>query len=55
MLQDVFGKGKNPSRLVYGVASLPLGTRSNSNRSLRSPDAFLDARRIVRKRILKLW
>ena len=24
-LQDVFGKDKNPSRLVYGVASLPLG------------------------------
>ena len=26
LLQDVFGAGKNPSRLVYGVASLPLGT-----------------------------
>jgi len=26
LLQDVFGKGKNPCRLVYGVASLPLGT-----------------------------
>jgi enamine deaminase RidA (YjgF/YER057c/UK114 family) len=25
VLQDVFGKEKNPSRLVYGVASLPLG------------------------------
>jgi enamine deaminase RidA (YjgF/YER057c/UK114 family) len=25
LLQDVFGKDKNPSRLVYGVASLPLG------------------------------
>jgi len=24
-LQDIFGKEKNPSRLVYGVASLPLG------------------------------
>jgi hypothetical protein len=24
-LQDVFGPDKNPSRLVYGVASLPLG------------------------------
>jgi enamine deaminase RidA (YjgF/YER057c/UK114 family) len=24
-LQDVFGKEKNPCRLVYGVASLPLG------------------------------
>jgi enamine deaminase RidA (YjgF/YER057c/UK114 family) len=24
-LQDVFGKDKNPGRLVYGVASLPLG------------------------------
>jgi len=26
LLQDVFGKEKNPSRLVYGVASLPFGT-----------------------------
>jgi len=26
LLKDVFGKSKNPSRLVYGVASLPLGT-----------------------------
>jgi enamine deaminase RidA (YjgF/YER057c/UK114 family) len=25
LLQDVFGKEKNPSRLVIGVASLPLG------------------------------
>jgi enamine deaminase RidA (YjgF/YER057c/UK114 family) len=25
LLQNVFGKSKNPSRLVYGVASLPLG------------------------------
>jgi enamine deaminase RidA (YjgF/YER057c/UK114 family) len=25
LLQDVFGKDKNPVRLVYGVASLPLG------------------------------
>jgi enamine deaminase RidA (YjgF/YER057c/UK114 family) len=25
LLQDVFGPGKNPSRMVYGVASLPLG------------------------------
>jgi enamine deaminase RidA (YjgF/YER057c/UK114 family) len=25
VLQDVFGKDKNPSRLVFGVASLPLG------------------------------
>ena len=25
-LQDVFGRDKNPSRLVYGAASLPLGT-----------------------------
>jgi enamine deaminase RidA (YjgF/YER057c/UK114 family) len=25
LLQDVFGKDKNPSRLIYGVASLPLG------------------------------
>src|SRR4030088_799906 len=26
LLQNVFGKGKSPCRLVYGVASLPLGT-----------------------------
>ncbi len=26
LLQDIFGTVKNPSRLVYGVASLPLGT-----------------------------
>jgi enamine deaminase RidA (YjgF/YER057c/UK114 family) len=25
LLQDVFGEDKNPSRLVYGVTSLPLG------------------------------
>src|SRR5215467_4088583 len=25
LLQEVFGKNKNPSRLVFGVASLPLG------------------------------
>ncbi len=25
LLQDVFGKDMNPSRLVYGVSSLPLG------------------------------
>ena len=25
LLRDVFGKDKSPSRLVYGVASLPLG------------------------------
>jgi enamine deaminase RidA (YjgF/YER057c/UK114 family) len=26
LLQDVFGKYKNPCRSVYGVARLPLGT-----------------------------
>ena len=26
LLQDIFGKDKNPCRMVYGVASLPLGT-----------------------------
>ena len=26
LLQDVFGKAKSPCRLVFGVASLPLGT-----------------------------
>jgi enamine deaminase RidA (YjgF/YER057c/UK114 family) len=30
LLQQVFGK-KNPCRLVYGMASLPLGTRWNWN------------------------
>ena len=25
LLQDIFGEDKNPGRLVYGVASLPLG------------------------------
>ena len=26
LLEDIFGKDKNPCRLVYGVPSLPLGT-----------------------------
>ena len=26
LLQDIFGRDKSPCRLVYGVASLPLGT-----------------------------
>jgi enamine deaminase RidA (YjgF/YER057c/UK114 family) len=26
LLQEVFGKERNPTRLVYGVASLPLGS-----------------------------
>jgi enamine deaminase RidA (YjgF/YER057c/UK114 family) len=26
LLQDIFGKDKNPTRLINGVASLPLGT-----------------------------
>jgi hypothetical protein len=26
LLRDIFGKDKSPCRLVYGVASLPLGT-----------------------------
>jgi enamine deaminase RidA (YjgF/YER057c/UK114 family) len=25
VLQDVFGRDKNPCRMVYGVSSLPLG------------------------------
>ena len=29
LLQNVFGKDKNPCRLVYGVASLPLALRSS--------------------------
>ena len=32
LLQDVFGKDKSPCRLVYGVASLPLGTPVESGR-----------------------
>src|ERR1700752_3877719 len=35
--QDVFGKSKNPSRLVYGVASLPLGTPVELEFILRYP------------------
>jgi hypothetical protein len=27
LLQEAFGKEKNPCPLVYGVASLPLGTQ----------------------------
>ena len=26
VIEDIFEKGKNPCRVVYGVASLPLGT-----------------------------
>jgi enamine deaminase RidA (YjgF/YER057c/UK114 family) len=26
LLQSIFGEDRNPCRLVYGVASLPLGT-----------------------------
>jgi enamine deaminase RidA (YjgF/YER057c/UK114 family) len=26
LLQDIFGREKSPCRMVYGVASLPLGT-----------------------------
>jgi hypothetical protein len=29
LMQEVFGKEKSPCRLVYGVASLPLGTPSS--------------------------
>jgi YjgF/chorismate_mutase-like, putative endoribonuclease len=29
LLEDVFGKDKSPCRLVYGVASLSLGTQWN--------------------------
>jgi len=50
LLQSVFGKDKNPSRLVYGVASLPLGTPvelelifevSQANRSRRRGEGRL--------------
>ena len=33
-LQEVFGPDKNPTRLVYGVASLPLGTPVESGADL---------------------
>jgi len=33
LLQEVFGNEKSPCRLVYGVASLPLGTPSSLRRS----------------------
>jgi len=37
LLQDIFGKDKNPSRLVYGVASLPLGVPVELELILRYP------------------
>ena len=37
LLQDIFGKDKNPCRLVYGVASLPLGTPVDWKSFLRLP------------------
>jgi pimeloyl-ACP methyl ester carboxylesterase len=35
LLQDIFGKEKNPCRLVYGVASLPLGTPGRTGNHFR--------------------
>jgi enamine deaminase RidA (YjgF/YER057c/UK114 family) len=34
LLQDIFGKDKSPCRLVYGVASLPLGTTGRAGTNL---------------------
>jgi len=47
LLQDVFGKDKSPCRLVYGVASLPLGTpgRAGSGSLRCPPDTYLVIRR----------
>src|SRR5204862_159471 len=38
LLQDVFGKDKNPCRLVYGVASLPLGAPVGFRMALAHPE-----------------
>src|ERR1700757_1753469 len=43
LLQDVFGKDKNPSRLVYGVASLPLGTPVELEVILEVPETTVRA------------
>jgi len=37
LLQHIFGKDKNPSRMVYGVASLPLATPVELELISRSP------------------
>ena len=37
LLERVFGKDKNPCRLVYGVASLPLGTAGRTGSYLIEP------------------
>ena len=43
LLQDVFGKDKNPARLVYGVASLPLGTPVELEVILEVPETTVRA------------
>jgi len=43
LLQDVFGKDKSPCRLVYGVASLPLGPRSSSKSFSRYAVSFFSS------------
>ena len=40
LLQDIFGKDKNPSRLVYGVASLPLGAPGRGGAHFRSREVM---------------
>jgi enamine deaminase RidA (YjgF/YER057c/UK114 family) len=35
LLQDIFGKDKSPCRMVYGVASLPLGTPDRAGNHFR--------------------
>jgi enamine deaminase RidA (YjgF/YER057c/UK114 family) len=42
LLQDVFGKDKNPCRSVYGVASLPLGTPVELEVILEVKNAILE-------------
>ena len=45
LLQDVFGRDKSPCRLVYGVASLPLGTPGRAGSHFRG--AGVNARRAM--------
>ena len=41
LLEDIFGRDKNPSRLVYGVASLPLGTLVEPEQDARDDSRVL--------------
>ena len=46
LLQDVFGKDKNPCRSVYGVASLPLGVPPELD-GIRQTNCMVDNCRCV--------